>query len=227
MALAPKIRVASPGVSAIMQELTTRGLCPPASLASRLSPMNFPSFRTGPLHSIFSRRSWAATALLAAGLLATVRAADAPAASEFKVIDRTNFACKYPTAWKEATDDPDYKAESHFTLNGPDKKQSYISFDIVDKVSDPTKLLASTIESLDGYAITALDKTKIEEWGQFKGAGMHLKGKILGAYPGGIKVFIFNSDHHNIMVIEYYWAEELKDLTADIDYIQNNFTMKN
>ncbi len=177
------------------------------------------------LRRFLSRGRFAAVAALA--LLATARADDAPAAAEFKVIDRTNFALKYPTAWKEATDDPDYKAESHFTLNGPDKKQSYVSFDIVDKTADTVKLLASTIEGLDGYAINALTKTKIDEWGQFKGTGMHLKGKILDTYPGGIKVFIFNSDHHNIMVIEYYWAEELKDLQADIDYIQNNFSMKN
>jgi len=160
-------------------------------------------------------------------LARTAHAADAPATGDFKLIDRTNFTLKYPVAWKEATDDPDYKAESHLTINGPDKKNSYVSFDIVDKTQDTIKLLASTIESLDGYAINALTKTKIEEWGQFKGTGMHLKGKILDAYPGGIKVFIFNSDHHNIMVIEYYWAEELKDLQADIDYIQNNFVMKN
>ena len=159
--------------------------------------------------------------------LTTVHAADAPAAGGFQADRPHKFHPQIPPAWKEATDDPDYKAESHFTINGPDKMNSYVSFDIVDKTEDTTKLLASTIESLDGYAINALTKTKIEEWGQFKGTGMHLKGKILDAYPGGIKVFIFNSDHHNIMVIEYYWAEELKDLQADIDYIQNNFTMKN
>ncbi|HTB62210.1 MAG TPA: hypothetical protein VK737_01370 [Opitutales bacterium] len=190
--------------------------------------MNFPAFRTGSFTFLTHGRSLATMGLCATvAWLASARAADAPAASEFKVIDRTNFACKYPTAWKEATDDPDYKAESHFTLNGPDKTNSYVSFDIVDKTTDPIQLLASTITSLDGTAITALDKTKIEEWGQYKGSGIHMKGKILGEYPGGIKVFIFNSDHHNIMVIEYYWADELKDLTADIEFIQNNFTMKN
>ena len=56
---------------------------------------------------------------------------------------------------------------------------------------------------------------------------MHLKGKILDSIPGGIKVFIFNSDHHNILVVEYYFSEELKDLQADLDYISQNFVMKN
>jgi hypothetical protein len=194
----------------------------------RFPAMKFLFSNAGLANLVFSRRAAAFAALCFALAGPTLsRGDDAPATSDFKVIDRTNFTLKYPTAWKEATDDPDYKAENHFTMNGPDKKQSYISFDIVNKTEDSIKLLASTIEGLDGYAINALTKTKIEEWGTFKGQGMHLKGKILGTYPGGIKVFIFNSEHHNIMVIEYYWAEELKDLQADIDYIQNNFVMKN
>lgn len=189
--------------------------------------MKILSSNAGLAKIIIRRRGAVFVALyLALAGLPMTRGDDAPSSADFKVIDRTNFTLKYPTAWKEATDDPDYKAESHFTMNGPEKKQSYVSFDIVNKTEDPVKLLASTIEGLDGYAINALTKTKLEEWGTFKGQGMHLKGKILGTYPGGIKIFIFNSDHHNIMVIEYYWAEELKDLQADIDFIQNNFTMK-
>ncbi len=144
-----------------------------------------------------------------------------------KIIDRKNFTLKYPTGWKEATDDPDYNAESHFTINGPGKKNSYVTFEIVDKTDDTTKLLGSTIQNLDGSAIEAETKTTLDAWGQFKGTGMDLKGKILDTYPGGIKVFIFSSDHHNIIVTECYWSAELKDLQADLDYIRQNFVMKN
>jgi hypothetical protein len=232
--VAEKMKIASGGHCAIMGALdeARRRLAGWLAIFS-LFPVFFPSLKicsspVGRRYSLWRRRLATVTALGAVlALLAPARAADAPAAAEFKVIDRTNFTLKYPTAWKEATDDPDYKAESNFSINGPDKTQSYISFNIVDRTQDTLALLASTIVSLDGTAINALTKTKIDEWGQFKGTGMHLKGKILGTYPGGIKVFIFNSDHHNIMVIEYYFSEELKDLQADLDYIQNNFTMKN
>jgi hypothetical protein len=156
----------------------------------------------------------------------SVRAADAPA-GDFKTIDRANFTLKYPTAWAEDTTAPDYKADSNFTIKSPDPKNTYVQFNIVDKSEDPEKVLKATMVSLDGPAITALSKDKITEWGQFKGSGMHLKGKILDSIPGGIKVFIFNSDHHNILVVEYYFSEELKDLQADLDYISQNFVMKN
>jgi hypothetical protein len=175
----------------------------------------------------FSGRFTANLVLLTAfAWLLSVHAADAPT-DDFKVIDRTNFTLKYPSAWSEDTSAPDYKADSNFTIKSPDPKNSYVQFNIVDKSEDPDKVLKATLISLDGPAITALSKDKITEWGQFKGSGMHLKGKILDSIPGGIKVFIFNSEHHNILVVEYYFSEELKDLQADLDYISQNFTMKN
>jgi len=164
--------------------------------------------------------------LTAMAWLLSARAADAPA-GESKTIDRGNFTLKYPTAWAEDTSAPDYKADSNFTIKSPDPKNTYVQFNIVDKSEDPDKVLKATMVSLDGPAITALSKDKITEWGQFKGSGMHLKGKILDSIPGGIKVFIFNSDHHNVLVVEYYFSEELKDLQADLDYISQNFAMKN
>jgi hypothetical protein len=164
--------------------------------------------------------------LAALAWLPTVHAADAPA-GDFKTIDRPNFSLKFPKAWVEDTTAPDYKADSNFTIKSPDPKNTYVQFNIVDKSEDPDKVLKATLVSLDGPAITALSKDKITEWGQFKGSGMHLKGKILDSIPGGIKVFIFNSDHHNVLVVEYYFSEELKDLQADLDYISQNFVMKN
>jgi hypothetical protein len=174
----------------------------------------------------FGRSSVNFVLLAAFAWLLSAQAADAPA-GDSKTIDRTNFKLMYPSAWAEDTGAPDYKADSNFTIKSPDPKNTYVQFNIVDKSEDPEKVLKATMVSLDGPAITALSKSKITEWGQFKGSGMHLKGKILDSIPGGIKVFIFNSDHHNVLVVEYYFSEELKDLQADLDYISQHFEMKN
>ena len=151
---------------------------------------------------------------------------DVPDRADSKVIERKTFTLKIPTAWSEATDDPDYKPETHFTINGPDKKNSTISFEIVDKSVDVMKLLANNVQSVDGTSVTALQKVKLDSMGSFKGVGMDLKGKILGTYPGGIKVFVFASDHHNIIVTENYWTSEMKDIQADVDYILQHFVVK-
>ncbi len=92
---------------------------------------------------------------------------------------------------------------------------------------DPAKIVSDTLKKLDGPTITSLSKVKLDSWGNHKGTGYHLKGKILGSYPGGIKVFVFTSGKHNILVTEFYYADELKDVLADFDYISLHFTMKN
>ncbi len=177
----------------------------------------------------FTRRRCAAPTWIFAALLwfALARAADAPDATDSKTIDRTNFTLKYPAAWHEGTEDGDYKADTNFSIKGPEKKETYVQFNIADKAADTQKLLDSFRADLDGPAITTLSSSKLTEWGDHKGIGIHLKGKILDVAPGGIKLFVFNSDKHNVLVIEYYFSSELKDLQADLDYISKNFTVKN
>ncbi len=168
--------------------------------------------------------TWVLSALF---WLATAHAADAPAAADTKTIDRTNFVCKYPSAWDEGTKDADYKPDTNFSLKSPNNQNTYVQFSIADKAQDAQKLIDSLRPDFDGPAITTLSTSKITEWGNHKGTGIYLKGKILDIAPGGIKIFVFNSDNHNVIVIEYYFADELKTLQADLDYISNNFTLKN
>lgn len=166
-------------------------------------------------------------AVMLAAWLALARAADAPADADIKTIDRTNFILKYPVAWSEGTSESDYKPESYFTIKSPNKQETYVQFSISDKAEDAQKLVDSLKADLDGPAITTLSTSKITEWGNHKGKGVYLKGKILDVAPGGIKIFVFNSENHNVLVLEYYFSSELKNLQADLDYISNNFTLKN
>jgi hypothetical protein len=140
-------------------------------------------------------------------------------------LERPNFTLKYPSNWKEDVTAKDYDANTNFTLVSP--KISYIQFTLRPKSDDPAKIVADTVKKLDGPAITTLSKTKLDEWGGHKGQGYHLKGKIVGSFPGGIKVFVFSSPHFNVLIIEDYFSDELRDVQEDFDYISENFKMKN
>ena len=89
------------------------------------------------------------------------------------------------------------------------------------------KAISDTIKKLDGPAITTLSKTKLEEWGSHKGQGYHLKGKIVGSFPGGVKIFVFSSKSYNVLVTEEYFADELRDVQGDFNYISEHFDLKN
>jgi hypothetical protein len=147
---------------------------------------------------------------------------DSPAIT---TIDRPNFTMAYPSNWKEDVGGRDYDPNNNFTLVSP--KNSYIQFTLLPTTSEPAKIVSDMVKKLDGPAITVLSKSKIEEWGGHKGQGFHLKGKIVGSFPGGIKVFVFTSKRFNVLIVENYFSDELRDVQDDFDSISKKFVMKN
>jgi len=145
--------------------------------------------------------------------------------SSIAKIDRANFTLSYPSSWKEDVTAKDHDANLNFTLVSP--KNSYIQFTLLPKAEEPAKIVGDTIKKLDGPAITTLSKTKLEEWGNHKGQGYHLKGKIVGSFPGGVKIFVFSSQGYQVLIIEEYFSDELRDIQHDLNYIRENFVMKN
>ncbi len=139
-------------------------------------------------------------------------------------IDRPFFTLSYPSTWTEDKAAATYDPNSNFTLISP--KNSYVQFSIMGLADDPSRIVSDTVKKLDGPTITSLSKTKLEEWGNHKGTGYHLRGKIFGSYPGGIKVFAFTYGKHNVLVTEFYFSDELKDVLGDFEYISRNFSMK-
>jgi len=141
-------------------------------------------------------------------------------------VERTNFTIVYPSNWKEDVGGQNYDPNTNFTLVSP--KNSYIQFTLLPAATtSPAKIVSDTVKRLDGPAITVLSKTKIEEWGGYKGQGYHLKGKIVGSFPGGIKVFVLVSKHFNVLIVENYFSDELRDVQDDFDTISKKFVMKN
>lgn len=146
------------------------------------------------------------------------------AGTEYSTIDRADFSLKYPSTWREDTHARDYKPDSNFTLYSP--KNSYVQFRIFDKSSTPETLLSAAVKSLDGPAINSVTRTKLTEWGIYKGEGVDMRGNILDSFPGGIIVFVIPTKSHNILVEEYYFSDELRDILGDIRIISNSFLVK-
>lgn len=148
---------------------------------------------------------------------------------DFKTIDRPDFSLKYPTGWTEDVQAKDYDANANFTLFS--QKNSSIQILILNKADDAKKVVDNAVKKIDNVQITTLSRANLNAWGPvqnpIKGVGQHLKGKIVDSFPGGIKIFCFSSPKHNVLIIETYFSDDLKDVQADIDFIGRNFTMKN
>jgi len=139
-------------------------------------------------------------------------------------VNRPEFSMEYPATWKEDTQAKDYDPNANFMLFS--QKNSSVQFIIMNRADDPKKVVDNAVKKIDGVQITSLSRSSLSDWGGHKGVGLHLKGKIVDSFPGGIKVFCFSSAKHNVLVIETYFSDELRDVQDDIDHISKAFTMK-
>jgi hypothetical protein len=163
-----------------------------------------------------------ACALFLAGLV-TLPLSAADDTSNEVAVTRPTFTLKYPSDWKIDSAAKDYNADNNFTLNSGGN--SYVQFNISTKAGDLQKVLDNAVFNLDGLAITTLSKSPFTQWGAYSGLGLHLKGKILDSYPGGIRVFVFNTNSHNVMVVEFYYSNELSQVQGELDFISQSFKM--
>jgi hypothetical protein len=193
-----------------------------------------------PRHTLARRRAGLAAVALLLPVFAPVAGAAAEAtgtppvvkavddtAGDVKHLEGTNFTLDYPATWNldDRAKDFDKVDKNNFRLASPG--HSYIQFTILPKTDSLGKIVNDTVKKLDGPAITTtLSRTALTEWGNYKGQGFHLKGKIVGTFPGGIKVFVFSTPRFNVQIIEYYFSDELKDVQEDIKSISEHFTMK-
>jgi len=136
-------------------------------------------------------------------------------------VKRPDFEMDYPTSWKEDTQAKDYDPNTNFMLLS--SKNSSVQFIITNRADDPKKLVESAVRKIDGVQITTLSRSNLSDWGNKKGVGQYLKGKIVDSFPGGIKVFCFISAKHNVLVIETTFSDDLRDTKTDIDIISNSF----
>lgn len=163
-----------------------------------------------------------ACALFLSSLIALPLSAADDAANEVAVT-RPTFTLKYPSDWKVDSAAKDYNADNNFTLDSA--HNSYVQFNISVKAGDLQKVLDNAVFNLDGLAITTLSKSPFTQWGGYSGLGLHLKGKILDSYPGGIRVFVFNTNAHNVMIVEFYYSNELSEVQSELDFISQSFKM--
>lgn len=143
---------------------------------------------------------------------------------EVATLDRPKFSLKYPAAWTIAYSDPDYDPDHLFVINT--NSNSYIRIEIPPEPRETRELLEIILEVMENYAINTHSRSKLTGWGNINGEGMHLKGKVMKIFPGGIRVFVGQDKGNTLAVVELYYTEELDAVLPGFVLIQESFAFK-
>ncbi|GHC04406.1 hypothetical protein [Cerasicoccus arenae] len=148
--------------------------------------------------------------------------------SDLVTVNRPGFTLQYPKDWRLATNQADYKPDSLFTIETPGS--SHIVIEIFDAAPgmDVSGAMDDVLQALDGPAVETYSYGSFETWGNYKGVGKHLKGKIMSMIPGGCRVFaaVVPGTNKGILITEFYMSEDLPVALPGYDLISRTLVFK-
>lgn len=142
--------------------------------------------------------------------------------SRSKKISRKGFSLSYPANWKVDTSDEDYDPDHLFSIDSPN--DNTVTFFVFDMPSTPRE---NVQEQVDAFATLIKNpvKTTFAKWGQCKGYGVDLKGKMLSFLKGGARIFSHSSKSKSFIVIETYYEEDMNTDGPGFRLIESTFKM--
>ena len=137
------------------------------------------------------------------------------------------FTFQYPSNWtrNDKEKNPDDPVDT-IILDCP--QNSYLKFFIINGINLNAKEKLQDILQSYITAITSYAQKDIRKWGPFYGHGVQIEGKVMNAYPGGIRVFVsdaINGEH--FIVTEFYYAEDIEAYLNGTEMIQKTLKKRN
>lgn len=138
-------------------------------------------------------------------------------------IKREGFSLVYPSTWTIDTADPDYDPDALFTLESPDGN-CMAMFIIMDMFIENDEMLNAQVKEFKSQLIKKpTSETPFTAWGNLTGKGMVLKGKLMGVFPGTVRIFTWTDKERSMVVIEQHFDDDFIKLREDYKLIESSF----
>jgi len=147
--------------------------------------------------------------------------------SEIKDYTAKNFAIYYPRKWEINTKINTYNPQTNITLETTG--ESYVQIELIPRTDNRSEqeLLDDILFSYTGgQLIQVFSKAPANQWGEHSGTGVHMRGKILGYFPGGVRIFTKNHGNLSLLVTELYYSEDLKEVMPGYDLVAQSYQFK-
>ena len=154
------------------------------------------------------------------GMVSVEKPADVAKA---RTVSRKGFSLQMPGNWKVDTKDVDYNADTYLSIESPGS--SYTQFIIYNVESDTKESLDDEVKTQMAFVKNAV-QTPFTKWGDLKGHGADLKGRVLGVNRGGVRLFVHSSAGKTMYIYEQYYDDDLRNTQAGFKLIESSFTLK-
>jgi hypothetical protein len=145
-------------------------------------------------------------------------------AQEIKTINREGFTLNYPATWAIDLEDEDYDPDRLFSFDAPDG-ESMIMFMLFDEGIDEDTMMKYQVEAFSEM-IDDVEIKNFDTWGNYKGTGKILSGKLMGLFEGSVRVFVRNEENRTMLVVEQYFTKNYDKLKKDFLTFSSSMRLK-
>jgi hypothetical protein len=140
-------------------------------------------------------------------------------------IDRPLYKMRYADGWTIDSSDEDFDMDSYFTLDSK-SGNGFISMFVFNTGIDAKDAVQKQIDAHLSKTMKGGQVSKFQIWGNYKGEGANINGKLMGAFKGNINIFSFSTDTTGfIAVYQILDSEKEKDLPG-VEQIKSSFKLK-
>ena len=144
-----------------------------------------------------------------------------------KTINRDSFSLKYPDTWAIDKTDEDYDPDALFSLDSEKEEGASVMFMIFSLPLDADDMLNEQVKSMTKALVkNPTSITDFDTWGNLKGKGKIIKGKLMGIFKGQIRLFMYTDESKSMLVMEQFYDADAEKVAANFVSIANSFKFR-
>lgn len=148
----------------------------------------------------------------------------AAAVQEPVTLERASFSLSYPRNWKIDDKDEDYQPDHMFSIDSPG--DCFVMLTLLDAATDSATTVKDQAELYEDKLIKGAHRTPFTRWGRYAGAGLELKGKMLGITPGTVRIFSHATASRSFVAIESCYDEDRAMTAPGFELIASSFQLR-
>ena len=127
--------------------------------------------------------------------------------------------------WNIDSTDEDYDLDNYFSFNSP-SNSGFASFFIFNTEIDEKEHLNEQINEQLKVTIKNGKVSYYNNWGNYKGGGAKINGKILGILKGEIKIFSHSCDSCSFLTLSMIYDSDIDVDKKGLDLMETTFQTK-
>ncbi|HYM94835.1 MAG TPA: DUF4339 domain-containing protein [Chitinophagaceae bacterium] len=151
--------------------------------------------------------------------------APASAPTDTITISRPAYELNYPSGWIPDTEDKDFDLDGYFAIDGPVEDATSIFF-IYNVPIDEKTHIATQVKIHLERVIKNGDVSYFDNWGNFKGHGAIIKGKMMGVFKGETKIFCHSGKNCSFVSFMQYLDSDREIVLPGFQLIESSFRLK-